>query len=199
MLDFSASLASKGLPTTLNSAADLDLLMDAITRDVLPSLKLYEYYVIDVNSEVAAFSSTWSNAPSSSSSSPSEPLTALTSLAPKDLVHEFATRCLPKNWDLLGTRFHAKVDQPAAISFVASLTGKRPSASTADEAVQAFINVLNTVNLPRYEQYDGDLATIISNTKNRVRYTRLDADGPKMGPITAKSALSCLYLLRLTI
>lgn len=154
-----------------------------MSKEILPSLKLYEFYVLDVKAQVAAFSAAW---PKATSASPSSSTSDLTSLSSKDLADTFAIQCLPPNWDQLGARFHAQVDVKAAVSFVASLTGSKPSAESLDAAVKAYTKVLDEINLPRYKQFDEDTKAIIDNTKNRARYTRIDADGPKFGPITAK-------------
>ena len=154
-----------------------------MTNEILPALKLYEYYVLDVKAQVAALASAW---PKAKSTSPSSAHKDLATLSPKDLADTFAIQCLPLGWDNLGARFHASADVNAAVAFVSSLTGKTPGPETLDEAVSAYTKVLDTVNLPRYEQFDDDLKAIISNTKNRARYTRIDDDGPKVGPITDK-------------
>lgn len=157
--------------------------MDVITKEILPSLKLYEYYVVDVKAQSEAFTAAWRKSTSLKASSSSDDLK---SMSAKDLSEKFAAQCLSPDWNQLGARFHAQVDQSTAVPFIASLTGASPGADTADSATAELKRILDDINVPRYEQYNQDLEAIVSNTKNRVKYTRIDEHGPKYGPITAK-------------
>lgn len=171
------------MPTELKSTADLDKIMEVITREVLPSLKLYEYYVIDVKAQSEAFVEAWGKASASASI---EGEKDLKSLGPKDLAETFAAQCLSADWNQLGPRFHTQVKQTEAVAFIGKLTGSQPGSDTLEKAVSELKRILDIVNVPRYEQYDQDLEAIVSNTRNRVKYTRIDEHGPKFGPITAK-------------
>lgn len=153
--------------------------MSHVADTLLPSLKLYEYYVIDAKREMERFEGAWS---AKSFSAVDAPKSSLLGLSDKDLGIAFADACLPATWKQLGGRFQTVVDSKVAVAFVASLSSGEISPKTASATFQRLIDL---VNLPRYEEYDSDLATIISNTKNRIKYTRLDEHGPRMGPITA--------------
>lgn len=192
LLEFSASLATLGLPTTLASAADLDLIMSAISTSLLPSLKLYEYYVVDVAKESKAFEAAWSASSPLSSADGIHVDSDVKALSGKALGSAFADACLPRSWSHLGSRFQPSVTVPAAVAFVSTLLDKSPDATSAGEATTTFRALVDLVNLPRYELFNSDLAAILDNTRNRIQYTRLDAHGPRFGPVTPKSVLFCV-------
>jgi glycogen debranching enzyme len=50
ILDFSTTLQKRGLPIQVTSAADVDVLMHALT-EYLKSLDLWQYYVLDIKAE----------------------------------------------------------------------------------------------------------------------------------------------------
>lgn len=166
--------------------------MTVLKNDILPPLKLYEFYAINVEEEAAKFSKTWSNIAStsngtiSSSLPPLEIKVDLKTLSDKELAEDFAQLCLPKHWQDLGGRYHVKANMQGSVSFISTLFGLAPSKESAVEATTAFKKMLDIVNVDRYKLYDEDLKAIIDNTNNRIRYTRLDPDGPKLGPITLK-------------
>lgn len=56
MIEFSSTLASRGLPTVITYSADLDALMAAFTS-VVNSLRFWEYNVLDVDAPKSAIHS----------------------------------------------------------------------------------------------------------------------------------------------
>lgn len=158
--------------------------MNGISQTLLPSLKLYEYYAIDVATELEKFTSTWTASESSKDQTKGN---SIDSGSDKALATAFAKACLPENWTDLGSRFGVKVDQKQAVRFVAKLLKREISEQSKDDAVKTFKRILDIVNLPRYQLYDDDIKAILENTRSRIRYTRLDDDGPKLGPVTPKS------------
>ncbi len=185
LIEFSNNLGTLGLPTELKSAADLDKIMDHITAKLLPSLKLYEYYVLDVAAQAAAFRKQWV----ATTQKPGAADKTAYNLADKALADKFAAEALPDKWNELSGRFGAQVDQKKAVEFVAAHFKLAPGAETAEQAGKEFSHILDVCNVPQYELYDADLKAIIDNTRNRVRYTRIDEDGPQKGPITNESTL----------
>ncbi|MCQ7061666.1 hypothetical protein MRO53_24975, partial [Escherichia coli] len=53
------SLGSLGLPTDIKTADDLKVIMDAVKDKVLAQLRLWEFYVLDVNSDADAAVDSW--------------------------------------------------------------------------------------------------------------------------------------------
>ncbi|KAI5477588.1 glycogen debranching enzyme, glycoside hydrolase family 13 protein [Pseudohyphozyma bogoriensis] len=185
LIEFSASLASRGLPTELKTAADLDKIMDVFAKEVYPSLKLYEFYVLDVIGEINTFRAAWvSKVPVATTD-----YVELAMLPPAEVAKAFAKLCLPDGWSALGGRFGSHIDSTKAVSFVSALLGIAPNKENAEQATTELNKILNEVNLPQYKLYDLDHAAALENTKNRIRYTRLDDHGPKYGPITPQKPL----------
>lgn len=158
---------------------DIDRIMNVVDHELLPNLKLYEYYVIHVSVETAKFREAWTTNKKPANASAAATGADIASLPIKDLAAAFVRVCLPDKWDHLGPRHAAQVDLVASIAFVQQLGPK-----DVEEAVAKFSRILDEVNVPRYQQWDEDRKAIMDNTKNRLRYTRLDKDGPKLGEIS---------------
>ncbi|BGP28347.1 bifunctional 4-alpha-glucanotransferase/amylo-alpha-1,6-glucosidase [Rhodotorula toruloides] len=190
LLSLSSNLSSLGLPTKLTSTADLDAIMSHIEHTLLPSLKLYEFYALDVATLKASFRESWASpAVKKDSVPPPQGKEDFTNLSFEDRALKFAQLCLPPTWSQLGHRFHAQLDLPASIAFVAQHLGIQPGQSTADQAADEVAKMLDVLNVDRYREYDADVKAILENTRNRVKYTRLDEHGPKKGEISATSPL----------
>ncbi|GAA5998308.1 hypothetical protein JCM5350_002093 [Sporobolomyces pararoseus] len=183
-LKLSGSLASLGLPTTLTSTSDLDKIMDHIENTLLPSLKLYEFYVLDVATHKKEFQAAWSKAKTSSKGD-----SPVASKSIEEQAQAYAAECLSENWANLGKRFHATPDYSKAVNFVSSLLNVTPSSDSAQQATELFAKLEDVLNVQRYQQFDEDKKAILDNTSGRIKYTRLEEHGPKKGEITAKNPL----------
>lgn len=193
LLSLSANLSSLGLPTKLSSSSDLDAIMSHIEHTLLPSLKLYEFYALDVAGLKAAFRDAWASpAVNKNAVAPPQGKDDLSSLSVEDRALKFAQLCLPETWAQLGQRYHAKLDLPASIAFVAQHLGIKPGQETANQAADEVAKLLDVLNVDRYREYDGDVKAILDNTRNRVKYARLDEHGPKRGEINATCVLAGL-------
>lgn len=56
---------------------------------------------------------------------------------------------------------------------------------------------LDELNLQFYREYDGDVEVILRQVKDRVRYLRVDDDGPRLGAVTPENPLIETYFVRL--
>ncbi|GAA5876001.1 hypothetical protein JCM3774_002310 [Rhodotorula dairenensis] len=189
LMDVSRNLAALGLPTALKSVADLDLIMNHVENKVLPSLRLYEFYALDVAGQKARFREAWAASSAAKQAAAPQGQQDLTSLSIEDLSLRFAELCLPSTWNKLGKRYHAQIDLPKAIGFVAQHASLTPGAATADQAADQVAKMLDVLNVDRYREFDEDKKAILDNTRNRVKYTRIDEHGPRVGPITEKTPL----------
>jgi glycogen debranching enzyme len=202
----SAEMEELGLPSELETAQDLDKIMDHIKNKIIPELKLWEFYVINVEKEKAEFSKAWTEGGKvavdvNKSGVDSKGLKEgfkevpqlevvgggkLSSLPLGELVKEFSRLCLPKHWEEMGPRYHAKVDIPSAIGFMRDLTEKTCDEKSSDEVTAKFIEILDVLNVNRYREADEDLVAILDNLRGRAKYCRLDEHGPKYGKIDIK-------------
>jgi glycogen debranching enzyme len=156
--------------------------MAHIENTLLPSLKLYEFYVLDVATHKKEFQAAWSKSKASASKGNS----SLSSKSIEEQAQAYAQEVLPTNWSNLGKRFHATPDYSKAVNFVASLLGLAPSAESSEQATETFAKLEDVLNVERYQQFDQDKKAILDNTSGRIKYTRLEEHGPKKGEITAK-------------
>ncbi|KAA1113147.1 hypothetical protein PGT21_022750 [Puccinia graminis f. sp. tritici] len=181
LLELSDTLAKKSLPEALESEVDLDRIIHFIEHQTLAQLKLWEYYVIDVDHVAAKFSQAWSS-----------------SEHPKSEGHshiewsEFEKACTEhegSGWkQVTGPRGHIseKIDINSTVRLFQE---KGYGCVSPEETMETLKRILNELNVERYQEYDDDVKAIIQNTRSRIRYTRLDPHGPKMGPITKKCPL----------
>jgi glycogen debranching enzyme len=178
LLELSDTLAKKSLPEALESEVDLDRIIHFFEHQTLAQLKLWEYYVIDVDRVAAKFSQAWSS-----------------SEHPKSEGHshiewsEFEKACTNHEgcgWkQVTGPRGHIS-DKIDINSTVRLFQEKGYGCVSPEETMETLKRILNELNVERYQEYDDDVKAIIQNTRSRIRYTRLDPHGPKMGPITKK-------------
>ena len=183
LLDFSNKLDFLGLPNELQSQADMNKIMDYMQSTLLPSLQLWQFYVIDVKSAKAKFAEAWAAAEFSSDGS--IPLN-IGEMPRKEILDLFAALCLTKDWNIVGKRYHTKIEKPnIAVSFMAKLLGiKSKHDKPAEDVLNELGHILDDLNMGQYAAFDDDVIAILANTRNRIEYTRLADHGPKLGKIT---------------
>lgn len=59
LLDFGSQLAALGYPTTLRGTDDLAKIMDGVKSKVIGAIKLWEWYVVDVQRDAMSTVQTW--------------------------------------------------------------------------------------------------------------------------------------------
>lgn len=176
--DFSNQIDSLGFANPITSGSELDRIMDHLKNTVLPSLKLWEFYVIDVKSEKAKFGKAWQ-----AKKSAGDLKRDLSGMDRAAIVNLFAELALNKNWAGLAGRYSAKIDNmDQAIAFIARLVNDTNTSSEAAE--KELEQILNDLNVDRYSMFNEDTTAILDNTRGRIEYTRLASHGPQMGKIT---------------
>jgi glycogen debranching enzyme len=171
----SSELASKGLPTAVTNQQDLDTLVSAFNA-VVKDLNLWQYYVLDATREKdsvkAALTSekvvAWDGPP----------------VAHKSVV-EIAEilRASGKVQGLgkLASRFGVNVDPGVAAGLVKAAF---VDVLEIDSLADAWVRVVDVINVPLYQEWEEDTKVAVENVKNRLSYTRLDEHGPKLGEIS---------------
>ncbi|TDL23784.1 glycoside hydrolase family 13 protein [Rickenella mellea] len=187
MITFSASLASKGLPTKISSAADVDTLMSAF-KEELRAHNFWQYYVLDVKHEkdavVAALASvqTWDGAP----------VAGKTVAELAELIRSSGKLDESKKFH---KRYGVTVDPKYAAGLVkATFAGlvKEPGALG-----DAWVRVVDVLNVNQYKEWEEDTRVALENIKNRITYTRLDEHGPKLWEITEQVPIVESYFTRI--
>ena len=201
LLKFGNELASYKLPTTLGSMNDLDRVIAGVKKHVIEPLKLWQYYVADVTRDVEKAVTAWSQ--------------GRTSVPEKGFSSGMGGLEGVKGWSLkqkadflrengfvgangLMSRFHRSVDARFAAALLTVLHGRYETSSPDKSgATKTMTDILNELNEPLYKEYDTDVEVIQQQVRDRVRYLRLDDNGPKMGAIGPKSAFIESYFTRL--
>ncbi|KXL43716.1 glycoside hydrolase family 133 protein [Acidomyces richmondensis BFW] len=201
LLRYSANLTSLGLPTHLASVDDLLRVMEGIKVHVIGAIKLWEFYICDVEKDSQAAVTAWmENDIDLDAPHLLEGDVQAWSLKQKaDWLREYA--CPGK--DRMGERFRRRITANRAAAMLVKLFGKYNSKvnSAGDErtAYGTMHAFLNEVNLDWYREYDADVAAILEQIFNRTKYLRIDEHGPKIGDITLKNPLIETYFTRLPI
>ncbi|KAF8202559.1 glycoside hydrolase family 13 protein [Pholiota molesta] len=170
IIDFSSSLASRGLPTVVASENDVNVLIAAFDK-VVRGLNLWQYYVLDPKREKDSIRS------------------ALTSGNVEAWTEKKIT-----GLGRLASRFGVHVESAVAAGFVqAAFTEIKDVEALAN----AWVNIIEVLNVPLYKEWESDIEAAIGNVRNRLKYARLDPNGPRMGEITKKNPLMEIYFTRL--
>lgn len=202
LLKYGTNLAKLGLPTEVKDVDDLLKIMDGIKTHVIGAIRLWEYYTINVESDADAIIKAWiTNDVSFPSSGFSiAGLDALKNASLKEQSGFLVGKGLIGT-DHMGERFRRKVHPAVGAALLTATYGRFEGSSfdAADEGAARthLLSVLDEVNVPLYREYDGDVAEILEQIFNRVKYVRLDDHGPKLGPFTEVSPLVESYFTRL--
>ncbi|KAM0721639.1 hypothetical protein Q7P37_002564 [Cladosporium fusiforme] len=197
MLKYSASLASRGLPTHLSNEGDLKRIVDDMETNVIGAMKFWEYYVGDVERDAKAATDAWKKHDLDTQFSVPEDISSWTLKQKADWLVDNAFT----GTDRMGERFRRKVIPSRAAALLQKLFGdfKSGAYDTSDErsAYGTMHRFLNEVNLYWYRECNADIATIKEQVFGRAKYMRLDDNGPKTGDITLENPLIESYFTRL--
>ena len=202
LLELGNQLQEKGLPVELKDADDLMKIMDAIKTDVIAGINLWEYYTIDVDRDADAAVEAWANGDIAfpPGSIKGGDISTLKSMPLKEKADALLKHAITGK-DRLGERFRRAVIPKYGAGILAALFGRYEgmNVSSADRAAgrSKLVEILDEVNLPFYKEYDTEVDEILQQLYNRIKYVRLDDNGPKLGPINEKNPLIESYFTRL--
>ena len=174
MVEFSASLESRGLPTKVTSEDDVNALMTAF-EEYVNSLNFWQYYVFDVKAERESVKA------------------ALTGADVKPWEGDVAHKTVVELAEIIRNSGHVstlgvptkrgatRVDGALAASLTKSAF---VDIQDVEALADAWIRVVDVLNVPLYEVWKEDMKAAFDGIRNRMKYTRLDPHGPKLGPIT---------------
>lgn len=190
LLYFSLKMKSLGYPTVIESTADLLKIMEGVRKYVITPLKLWEFYVVDVESHVNSLEKAWIDCRGEFPplSVPEEAKHNLDSLS-SFIKHN----CCAAEFGL-GERFSNKLDSAKLASALLSVTAH----TSVGELIEEAKKVLDKINAPLYKDFDEDVSVILEQVYNRTSYLRLESHGPKLGEITEESPLIEKYFTQFT-
>ncbi|KAF3387556.1 Glycogen debranching enzyme [Penicillium rolfsii] len=196
LLKFGEDLESLGLPTEFKSTEDLVIVMNAMRKQVVDGIRLWEFYAIDVKADKKKILDAWTSGKTDPASIQTTDLRKFGELAPKEQAQIVREHGIPASKQVYG-RFGRSVDASFGGAILTVLHGDYDQDSSAAEA--SLTKLLDAVNLPLYEEYDKDVADIMDQLFNRIKYLRIDDHGPKMGPVSKDSPLIETYFTRLPL
>lgn len=163
------------MPRFVRTEADVNVLMDAFAQD-LKKRNLWQYYVLNTAEEranvrkVIASPPVWTG-PSVSGKSVVELAALVRSLGHLNDSEKFHKR------------YAVRVDPGIAASMVkAAFT----DLSDFDALADAWIKIVDVLNVALYQEWEDDTTAALDGIRGRLKFTRLDPHGPKLGEITKK-------------
>jgi len=177
MIEFSTNLTSRGLPNIVKSDEDLHTLMAAFEQ-MLKKLDLWQFYVLQPSRErESVFSALCSDEIALWSGPPIEGKSVV------ELAQIVRSENKIVGINALTSRFGVHVRGDVAAGIVkAAFVDLQDHTALAD----AWVRVVDVINVPLYQEWEDDTRVALEHISNRIRYTRLDAQGPKLGEITRK-------------
>lgn len=172
ILKFSAELedAGRGLITDENALLSL---LNEFKEQMMPNVKLWEYFVIDVTSSEHEF----------------ETAIKTNVKIPKASVNALSEAV---SFDNQFERFSYQMDLDLVLSFYASQIENYHHApliqrdTLLSQILAEYRRELDEINLSRYQKYDEVINRACQNIFNRFQYERLAENGPKLGPISRR-------------
>jgi len=206
LLKFGEDLEKYGLPTELKNAADLERIIDGMKEHVVKQLELWEYYIVDVKRDAKRAVAAWSEGRTvvPEEGFGSSEVGGFQGVSEWSIQRkaEYLLRHGFIGQEEMGARYHRHVKPESAAALLTVCYGRYdPDAgeSRGKNAIGSMTDILNEVNSRFYAQYDDDVRIIGQQVHDRVRYLRLDDDGPKMGPISKSSPFIESYFTRLPL
>jgi glycogen debranching enzyme len=196
LLKFGEDLESLGLPTEFKSTKDLVTVMNAMRKQAVDGIRLWEFYAIDVKADKEKILDAWTSGKTDPASIQQPDLSKFGELGPKEQGQLIREHGIPASKQVYG-RFGRSVDATFGAAILTVLHGDYAQDTSAAEA--SLSKLLDAVNLPLYEEYDTDVADIMDQLFNRIKYLRIDDHGPKMGPVNKDSPLIETYFTRLPL
>jgi glycogen debranching enzyme len=175
IINFSSALSSKGLPTIIESEKDLDLIISAFEQ-VVRDLNLWQFYVLDVSKERSSIKAALQSKDVTIWDGPE-----IVGRSVPELANIFRDHGKVSGIGALSSRLGVTVNGSVAAGFIQVAY---PNIGNIDALVDSWIQVIDIINVPLYQQWEADIRAAIDNVRNRVRYIRLDKNGPKLGEIS---------------
>lgn len=143
-------------------------------QDHVKTLNFWQYYVLDVKAERESVKKALSAAD----------LKAWPDVANKTVVE--LAEIAKGTGSVIGygvpqKRFGVRVEGSIAASLI---KGAFVDLSDVEALADAWVRVVDVLNVPLYQAWEDDTRAAMDGIKNRMKYARLDEHGPKLGPIT---------------
>ncbi|KAI9204547.1 glucanotransferase domain of glycogen debranching enzyme-domain-containing protein [Polychytrium aggregatum] len=196
LMKFSANLAPVyDLSPDLRTEEQLAQIMNVFKTKVLPGVRLWEFYVVDVANSVSELVNAWPKSEESNYGPYADTNTHNLSLKDKAEVLRRDALCDPKN----GLRFSKILQVDRVIPFLQKWCRDHGKHISNNPPVKEYESILNEINLIYYQECDSDVASIDEQVTTRARYLRVQDHGPRLGPISRENPLVDTYFTRLPV
>lgn len=205
LMQFGRDLGSFGLPTSISTMDDLERCVGGIKEHVLRRIRLWEYYIVDVGSNARAATEAWAagNIPSQQAGYDGSNIGG--SEGAKDWSLEQRAGFLLANGfsgvGRMGAPFARTTNAKVGAALLTAIHGRYDSekhgAPDRGSTLNTMSKTLDELNLQFYREYDADVATILQQVKDRLRYLRIDENGPRQGAVTAEHPFVESYFITL--
>ncbi|ODV77006.1 glycoside hydrolase family 13 protein [Suhomyces tanzawaensis NRRL Y-17324] len=188
LLKFSEDLESLGLPTDIKSEGDIKTLVEAISVHVLEKLELWQYYVFNRSVILDELEQQ-----QNSKVSPVEIPGDLNTNDLKALADYTLSIANQNEKVILRERFANKLDISKFLGILYSLYSEGTDFGTIKDRAG---KIIDEINAPLYKTFDDDVKAIKDQLSGRIKFLRLESNGPKWGPVTKKAPLTEPYFTR---
>lgn len=186
LLKYSSDLGELGLPTTINNGDDLNRIVEGINEHVIAPLQLWQFYVFNKQETLDEMSGVLNN---------NGGVTGVE--LPGDLdcsnikqVAAFVLKtCSVNESVVLEKRFSNKLNPLVFLGVLESLFNQDLSNIEFSALENKASNIIDEINVDLYKAYDGDISAIKTQLQDRIRFLRLDGNGPKLGEINDANPL----------
>lgn len=203
LLAYGRDLPRFGLPTILSDLDDLERVIEGVKIHVVSEIRLWEYYVVDVERDATATVEAWfgGNITLPAGGFGSTEIGGLEGVQGWSLkqqarfIHEKGLSGASE----LGSRFHRKVDPCVGAALLTVIYGRYDPNKTPDRKapLERMKHVLDELNVAFYHEYDEDIVITMQQISDRVKYLRMDENGPRLGAIGPDSPIIETYFTRL--
>lgn len=193
LLEFSHSLQELGLPTVLESEADLQKVMDGIQTHVLDKLKLWEYYVFNKRQTIVDLEKSFNDNKNNFNK-----IQIPNDVDSQDLkqLSDYVLKVANINpTPIIGDRFANKLNVDKFLGVLFTVFDNNVEFETIANRAE---EIIDEINSDLYAAFDDDTNSIKQQVADRIKYLRLADNGPKLGEITDKSPLTEPYFTRFT-
>lgn len=186
--------------TPLQTEADLKRVMNQFKAEVLPGLKLWEYYAIDVKSHLAEIEAMCEEISSGRQKYPTDESIAMFEHLRTVALQKQAVSVWEKSFELPrgpGLRNGKRLNISVCFAAIAAIFPQYRSNVDTAAIVKFLQDLVNEMNLQFYKEYDVDIALMLNNLTQRIQYERVAAHGPRLGDVNAENPLATSYFTRL--
>ncbi|KAJ5887595.1 Glycogen debranching enzyme [Penicillium taxi] len=198
LLQFGDDLESLGLPTEFKTVSDLEKVTNKLREKVIDGIKLWEFYAIDVKADTKKILDSWTAEKIDPSSIQETDLLSLKEMSRTKQAKIVHDHVVPAFKQVHG-RYARTVDAKFGAAILTVLFGDHDQNSNVAEVETILSKLLDDVNLPLYKEFDTDVAAIMDQLFNRIKYLRIDEHGPRLGPVSKDSPLIETYFTRLPL